>query len=314
MTTKTANILNIEPTQFGKVAVIFGGTSNERPVSLMSGEAVLNGLQERGVDAHKFDPKEQDINELRNFDRVFNVLHGRGGEDGELQGVLDWLQIPQTGSGVLASALGMDKVRTKQLWLGCGITQTAPFILLNSANDLTHVVESIGLPVVIKPVHEGSSIGISIVKTADELQSAYQKAADCGDIVMAEKFIDGAEFSIVIIDDEAYPVIGCQPAEDAAFYDFDAKYVSEDTQFFIPCGLPAEQEKQLQDLCLKAFRAVGAAGWGRVDAMQDSDGNFWLLEVNTVPGMTTHSFVPMAANALGMSFSDVCMKILSQTL
>lgn len=308
------NLANIDPAQFGKVAVVYGGTSNERTVSLMSGEAVLNGLQQKGIDAHKFDPKEQDINDIRNYDRVFNVLHGRGGEDGELQGLLDWLKIPQTGSGVLASALGMDKVRTKQLWLGCGITQTAPFTLLNDENDLQKVTDTIGLPVVIKPVHEGSSIGISIVKTADELETAYKTAADCGDIVMAEKFIDGAEFSIVIIDDEAYPVIGCKPAADAAFYDFEAKYVSEDTQFFIPCGLPPAQEKELQELCLTAFRAVGASGWGRVDAMQDSEGNFWLLEINTVPGMTTHSFVPMAAKARGMEFADVCEHILAQTL
>lgn len=314
MTTPSFDVKSFDVKAFGKVAVVFGGTSNERVVSLMSGEAVLNALQETGIDVHKFDPKEQDIAELTQFDRVFNVLHGRGGEDGELQGLLDWLKIPQTGSGVLASALGMDKVRTKQLWLGCGITETAPFLLLNSEADLNQVVESVGLPVVIKPVHEGSSIGISIVKTEDELKTAYQKAEDCGDIVMAEKFIDGKEFSIVIIDDEAYPVIGCQPAEDAAFYDFDAKYVSEDTQFFIPCGLPEEQESKLQDLCLQAFRAVGASGWGRVDAMQDAEGNFWLLEVNTVPGMTTHSFVPMAAKARGLSFADVCIKILSQTL
>lgn len=305
---------NINPEKFGKVAVVFGGTSNERSVSLMSGEAVLNGLKEKGIDAYKFDPKEQDVTELRQFDRVFNVLHGRGGEDGELQGLLDWLKIPQTGSGVLASSLGMDKVRTKQLWLGCGITQTAPFILLNGNDDLQKVVDNIGLPVVIKPVHEGSSIGISIVKTIDELQGAYQKAADCGDIVMAEKFIDGKEFSIVIIDDEAYPVIGCKPAEDAAFYDFEAKYVREDTAFFIPCGLAEAEEKQLQALCLKAFKAVGAKGWGRVDAMQDAAGNFWLLEINTVPGMTTHSFVPMAAKANGMDFAEVCVHILAQTL
>ena len=310
----TQSSKDIDNKEFGKVAVVYGGDSNERPVSIMSGEAVLEALQNEGIDAHKFDPKEQDILNLRDYDRVFNVLHGRGGEDGELQGLLDWLNIPQTGSGVLASALAMDKIRTKQVWLGCGIEQTAPFTMLTADSDWQQIVNAIGLPLVVKPVHEGSSIGISIVKTLDELAEAYHKAADCGDIVMAEKFIDGKEFSIVIIDDEAYPVIGCQPADDAAFYDFDAKYVREDTAFFIPCGLDETQESQLQHLCLQAFRAVGASGWGRVDAMQDKAGNFWLLEINTVPGMTTHSFVPMAAKARGMGFETLCVHILAQTL
>ena len=298
---------------FGKVAVVYGGNSNERVISLDSGAAVLKALQSQGVDATHFDPQDQDITELRNFDRVFNVLHGRGGEDGVLQGVLQWLDIPQTGSGVLASALGMDKVRTKQLWQGCDLP-TAPFSLLTADTDWQQVVDTLGLPLIIKPVHEGSSIGMTKVNHLDELPPAYATAVECGDVVMAERWITGREFTIVIIDDEAYPVIRLEPADITNFYDFEAKYNRNDTSYYIPCGLSLAEETHLQALSLAAFRAVNAEGWGRIDAMQDTEGNFWLLEINTVPGMTSHSLVPMAAKARGMDFESLCWHILSQTL
>ena len=302
-----------EASEFGKVAVIYGGSGNERSVSLDSGAAVLQALQNQGVDASHFDPKHQDITELRDYDRVFNVLHGRGGEDGLLQGVLQWFDIPQTGSGILASALGMDKVRTKQLWQGCGLS-TAPFSLLTAETDWQQVVNMLGLPLIIKPVHEGSSIGMTKVNHLDELPAAYATAVQCGDVVMAERWITGREFTIVIIDDESYPVIRLEPADITNFYDFEAKYNRNDTSYYIPCGLSAADEKHLQDLSLAAFRAVDAKGWGRIDAMQDEAGNFWLLEINTVPGMTSHSLVPMAAKARGMDFDSLCWHILAQTL
>lgn len=302
-----------EASEFGKVAVIYGGSSNERSVSLDSGAAVLQALQNQGVDATHFDPKHQDITELRQYDRVFNVLHGRGGEDGLLQGVLQWFDIPQTGSGILASALGMDKVRTKQLWQGCGLS-TAPFSLLTADTDWQQVVNMLGLPLIIKPVHEGSSIGMTKVNHLDELPAAYATAVQCGDAVMAERWITGREFTIVIIDDEAYPVIRLEPADITNFYDFEAKYNRNDTSYYIPCGLSTADEKHLQDLSLSAFRAVEAKGWGRIDAMQDEAGNFWLLEINTVPGMTSHSLVPMAAKARGMDFESLCWHILAQTV
>jgi len=298
---------------FGRVAVVYGGNSNERSISLNSGAAVLEALKNQSVDATHFDPKFQDISELKQFDRVFNVLHGRGGEDGVLQGLLEWLEIPQTGSGVLASALGMDKVRTKQLWQGCGLS-TAPFSLLTADTDWQQVVNMLGLPLIVKPVHEGSSIGMTKVNHLDELPKAFATAADCGDAVMAERWITGREFTIVIIDDEAYPVIRLEPADITNFYDFEAKYNRNDTGYFIPCGLSADDERHLQELSLAAFRAVDAKGWGRIDAMQDDKGNFWLLEINTVPGMTSHSLVPMAAKARGMNFEQLCWHILAQTV
>ncbi len=302
-----------DPKKFGKVAVIFGGISNEREISLNSGNAVLSSLKRQGIDATHFDPKFDDTEQLKQFDRVFNVLHGRGGEDGQLQGLLTWLGIPQTGSGILASALGMDKVRTKQLWQGCQLP-TAPFTMLDENSDWQQIVEMLGLPLMVKPVHEGSSIGMSKVETLEELPKAFETASNCGDVVMAEKWISGREYTIIIIDDIAYPVIRLQPAITNKFYDFEAKYKQNDTGYHIPCGLSEEDERYLQDISLQAFRAVGASGWGRIDAMQDEAGNFWLLEINTVPGMTDHSLVPMAAKAKGMDFDALCWHILEQTL
>lgn len=300
-------------TAFGKVAVLFGGYSAEREVSLHSGKAVLLALQGAGVDADGFDPAHREVSELTDYDRAFIVLHGRGGEDGQIQGLLEWLRIPYTGSGVLASALGMDKARTKQLWLGCQLP-TADYRLLNAESDFAAVVAELGLPLIIKPVHEGSSIGMSKVNQADELEVAYRAASQHDAVVMAERWITGHEFTVVILAGQALPVIRLQPPADVAFYDYDAKYLRNDTTYGIPSGLSVAQEAELQQLALRAFEAVGAAGWGRIDAMQDEQGRFWLLEVNTVPGMTDHSLVPMAAAATGLSFPQLCLSILSQTL
>jgi D-alanine-D-alanine ligase len=298
---------------FGKVAVLFGGHSAEREVSLKSGQAVLSALQGAGVDAQAFDPAERALSELSAFDRAFIVLHGRGGEDGQIQGLLEWMNIPYTGSGVLASALGMDKARTKQLWMGCQLP-TAGYRLLTDQTDFAQVISDLGLPLIIKPVHEGSSIGMSKVNHASELEPAYHAARQHDAVVMAERWITGREFTIVMLDGQALPVIRLQPPADVAFYDYDAKYLRNDTTYGIPSGLSADDETTLQALALRAFSAVGATGWGRIDAMQDEQGNFWLLEVNTVPGMTDHSLVPMAAQATGLSFSHLCLTILSQTL
>lgn len=320
MMTETTNLTDSQcinkpkdPSVFGKVAVLCGGKSNEREVSLNSGNAVLNALKANGVDAYHFDPAEMDVMELKNFDRVFNVLHGRGGEDGDIQGVLNWLNIPYTGSGVFASAIGMDKVRTKQLWQGCGLA-TAPFAVLTQDTDWQQIVNTLGLPLMVKPVHEGSSIGMSKVKHLDDLPKAFKLASSCGDVVMAEKWITGREYTIVIIDGVVYPVIRLEPADVTNFYDYEAKYNRNDTAYHIPCGLSEDDEKHLQQMSLSAFNALDAKGWGRIDAMQDSEGNFWLLEINTVPGMTDHSLVPMAAKARGIDFETLCWRILELTL
>lgn len=299
--------------KFGKVAVLFGGTSAEREVSLNSGQAVLESLLRSGVNAEKFDPKERLITELTQYDRAFIVLHGRGGEDGAIQGVLEWLNIPYTGTGVQGSAIGMDKVKTKQVWQGSGLP-TAPYQLVNAETDVHDLIAKIGLPFIIKPVHEGSSIGMSKVEKAEDFKQAFAKATAHDAVVMAEQWITGKEYTIVLLNGQALPVISLQPPKEVAFYDFDAKYKRNDTQYGIPCGLSPEDERHLQDLALTAFNAVGAKGWGRVDAMRDENGNFYLLEVNTVPGMTDHSLVPKASFAVGYTFDSLCLTILEQTL
>jgi len=300
-------------TQFGKVAVLFGGTSGEREVSLKSGQAVLDALLSKGVDAQAFDPATRAVAELSQFDRAFIVLHGRGGEDGQIQGLLEWMNIPYTGSGVLASALGMDKARTKQLWKGVDLP-TAPYCLLDANTNYSAVIAELGLPLIIKPVHEGSSIGMSKVERPEQLEPAYREASGHDAVVMAEAWITGREFTVVMLNGQALPVIRLEPPKDVAFYDYQAKYLRNDTHYGIPSGLTEAEEKELQGLALRAFNAVGATGWGRIDAMQDMQGRFWLLEVNTVPGMTDHSLVPMAAKAVGYSFADLCVAILNQTL
>ncbi len=299
--------------KFGKVAVLLGGKSAEREVSLDSGTAVLEALVRSGVNAEAFDPKERSVTELVHYDRAFIVLHGRGGEDGQIQGALEWLDIPYTGTGVQGSAIGMDKVKTKQVWQGSELP-TAPYRIVTKDSDLNAVIESIGLPFIIKPVHEGSSIGMSKVEKMEDFAEAMSKATVHDAVVMAEKWVTGREFTIVILNGQALPVIRLEPPKDVAFYDYEAKYNRNDVQYGIPCGLTKAEEKQLQTLSLRAFQAVGASGWGRIDAMQDEQGNFWLLEVNTVPGMTSHSLVPKAAKAVGYSFDELCVAILEQTL
>lgn len=299
--------------KFGKVAVLLGGRSAEREVSLDSGRAVLEALLSSGVDAHAFDPQQRSVTELVGFDRAFIVLHGRGGEDGQIQGALEWMNIPYTGTGVQGSAIGMDKVKTKQIWQGSALA-TAPYCIITADTNLEQVIADLGLPLMIKPVHEGSSVGMSKVERAEDLFAAVEKASQHDALVMAEKWITGAEFTISILNGQALPVIRLQPPADVAFYDYDAKYVRNDVQYGVPSGLSAEEEAELQALSLRAFQAVGASGWGRIDAMQDQDGKFWLLEVNTVPGMTSHSLVPKAAGAVGYSFESLCLAILEQTL
>ena len=299
--------------KFGKVAVLLGGKSAEREVSLDSGTAVLEALLRSGVNAEGFDPQERSITELTAYDRAFIVLHGRGGEDGQIQGALEWLNIPYTGTGVQGSAIGMDKVKTKQVWQGSELP-TAPYRIVTKDSNAEEIVAALGLPLIIKPVHEGSSIGMSKVEKIEDFATAIAKATEHDAIVMAEKWITGREFTIVLLNGQALPVIRLQPPEDVAFYDYEAKYNRNDVQYGIPCGLSETEEKELQALALRALQAVGASGWGRIDAMQDQDGKFWLLEVNTVPGMTSHSLVPKAAAAVGYSFEALCVAILEQTL
>mgnify|MGYP003602743326 FL=1 len=299
--------------KFGKVAVLLGGKSAEREVSLDSGKAVLEALLRSGVNAEGFDPQERSVTELVNYDRAFIVLHGRGGEDGQIQGTLEWMNIPYTGTGVQGSAIGMDKVKTKQVWQGSDLP-TAPYRIIGKDADFNEVIENLGLPLIIKPVHEGSSVGMSKVEKVEDLAAALEKATQHDAIVMAEKWITGREFTISFLNGQPLPVIRLQPPADVAFYDYEAKYNRNDVEYGIPCGLSETEEKQLQELCLRAFQAVGASNWGRIDAMQDEQGNFWLLEVNTVPGMTSHSLVPKAANAVGYSFDELCVAILEQTL
>lgn len=299
--------------KFGKVAVLLGGKSAEREVSLDSGTAVLEALVRSGVNAEAFDPQQRSVTELVNYDRAFIVLHGRGGEDGQIQGVLEWLNVPYTGTGVQGSAIGMDKVKTKQVWQGSELP-TAPYRIVTKDSDAADIINSLGLPLIIKPVHEGSSIGMSKVEKIEDFAEAIAKATEHDAVVMAEQWITGREFTIVVLNGQALPVIRLEPPQDVAFYDYEAKYNRNDVQYGIPCGLTEAEEQQLKALSLRAFQAVGASGWGRIDAMQDEQGNFWLLEVNTVPGMTSHSLVPKAAAAVGYSFDDLCVAILEQTL
>ncbi|HEY8250720.1 MAG TPA: D-alanine--D-alanine ligase [Burkholderiales bacterium] len=294
---------------FGKVAVLLGGKSAEREVSLKSGGMVLAALRKKGVDAHPFDPKDRDVQDLvkERFARVFIALHGRFGEDGTVQGVLEWLGIPYTGSGVLASALAMDKVRTKRLWAAERLP-TAPYEVLAGDSNLKAVAKKLGTPLFVKPASEGSSVGMTKVKKASGLEEAYALAVNYDPIVIAEKFIDGPELTVAIVADQVLPIIRIETPRE--FYDYEAKYIANDTRYLIPCGLSDKKEKEIQALCLKAFRALGCRGWGRVDLMLDTRGRPFLLEVNTSPGMTDHSLVPMAARAVGMSYEDLCVKIL----
>ncbi len=297
--------------QYGKVGVLMGGRSAEREVSLHSGERVLAGLLRKGVDAHAFDPGEQDVAALmaQGFDRVMIALHGRYGEDGTIQGVLDWLGIPYTGSGVMASALAMDKWRTKMIWQTTGIP-SPDFVLLDEHSDWSAVVARLGLPIFVKPAREGSSIGMTRVSSAQELPEAWRRAAACDELVLAEQCIDHGEYTCAILGDRALPLIRLVPA--TVYYDYEAKYIRNDTKYCVPCGLDEATEQRIQALALRAFSVLDCRGWARLDLMLDADNNPYFLEVNTSPGMTDHSLVPMAARAAGIAFDDLLLRILEQ--
>jgi len=296
-------------TKFGKVGVLFGGKSAEREVSLKSGAMVLAALKAKGVDAHAFDPRDRSLDALaaERFERVFIALHGRYGEDGTMQGTLELLGIPYTGSGVLASALAMDKWRTKLLWQAAGVP-TPPYVMLTRETDFRAVANHLGLPIMVKPANEGSSIGMSKVRRAQDLEEAFALAVNYDDVVIAEKFVEGTELTGGILGDIALPLIRLETPRD--FYDYEAKYLADDTRYIVPCGLAADKEREVQELGLAAFRTLGCRGWGRVDLMLDREGRPWFLEVNTSPGMTNHSLVPMAARHAGIPFEELCVRIL----
>jgi D-alanine-D-alanine ligase len=298
---------------FGRVAVLMGGFAAEREVSLISGGAVHDALVGRGVDAVALDVGTNLIQPLleAKYDRVFNIIHGRGGEDGVLQGALEALGIPYTGSGVLASALAMDKLRTKLCWLGAGLP-TPRWKLLESAADVAPCAEALGFPLIVKPANEGSSIGMSRAENVEELHRAYALAAQFNCQVFAEVWVTGKEYTAAVLDDEPLPLIRLETPN--AFYDFDAKYRANTTRYHCPAGLDAEEEAALQDLARLACRCVGVTGWGRVDLLVDADKQPWLIEVNTVPGMTDHSLVPMAAKASGIAFDELVWRILETSL
>ena len=304
---------SIDVAAFGRVAVLYGGRSAEREVSLKSGAAVLAALQAAGVDAFAIDVGTDLLARLneQQIDRAFIVLHGRGGEDGTVQGLLECAGIPYTGSGVLASALAMDKLRTKQVWQSVGLP-TPLHAALVSQEDCHLAAEQLGFPLIVKPANEGSSIGMAKVDDLDSLLAAWQEARQFDSQVLVEQWISGPEFTIAMLAGEVLPPIRLGTSH--AFYDYDAKYHSNDTQYQIPCGLAADKEAELRDLTARACQTLGVTGWGRADVMQDAQGKFWLLEVNTVPGMTDHSLVPMAARAAGLDFTALVLTILASTL
>src|SRR5689334_6125879 len=296
--------------KFGKVAVLMGGRSAEREISLMSGNAVLKALRANGVDAHTFDPAERDLFDLKRegYARCFIALHGRGGEDGTIQGALEVLGIPYTGSGVMGSAIGMDKWRTKMVWIANRLP-TPRFRILDEKTSWASVVRELKLPLIVKPANEGSTLGLTKVTTAKQLPAAYELAAKkYRDIALAEQFIDGPEYTASVLGEEALPLIHIEAPK--GNYDYQNKYFTDDTKYHCPSGLPAKKEEELKALTLRAFRAVGCAGWGRIDIMLDAKKKPWLLEVNTLPGMTGHSLVPMAARARGISFEQLVIRIL----
>jgi D-alanine-D-alanine ligase len=297
---------------FGRVALLLGGQSAEREISLKSGNAVLAALRRQGVDVEPLDPDAAILERLRTggFDRVFIMLHGRGGEDGQIQGALETIGLPYTGSGVLGSALGMDKYRCKLAWQGGGLP-TAEFAVLRTHSDLA-LAESLGFPLMIKPAHEGSSIGMARVEDAGQLAAAWEEASRYDSLVLAERWITGSEFTCAVLGGEALPLIRLETPR--TFYDYQAKYFADDTRYLCPCGLPTDEEARLQAMALAAFESVAARGWGRVDFMLDGEGRPYLLEINTVPGMTDHSLVPMAARARGMDFDTLVVRILETSL
>ena len=310
MITKT---MAIEIHKFGRVAVLYGGDSAEREVSLSSGQAIFDALQGRGVDVVLIDAVDDVVSKIQKAqaDRIFIALHGAGGEDGRVQALLEFLNLPFTGSGVQASALAMDKWFSKQIFTVSDIP-TPQYRLLEKDTDLNDVVNELGEALMIKPAHEGSSIGMSKINARQDLLAAYEAAVAYDKCVFAEQVIVGDEYTVAILNGQALPVIKLET--DHLFYDYDAKYISNDTRYICPCGLSAEQEQKLQRLAVKTFESLGCVGWGRVDFMADAESNFYALEVNTVPGMTDHSLVPMAAKQAGMQFDELVISILSQTL
>ncbi len=302
-----------DPSQFGRVALLLGGTSAEREISLRSGQAVLAALRRQDVDVVPIDPKDGLLTQLtaEPFDRVFIALHGRGGEDGTVQGLLEYLGLPYTGSGVLGSALAMDKLRTKQIWQALDLP-TPVYAQVEHERELDAALARVGLPLIVKPGREGSSIGMTKVTQAQDLAPAWRRARELDAQVLLERWIIGAEYTASVLDDQALPLIRLETPR--VFYDYEAKYFADDTRYHCPCGLPQEQEATLAALALRAFKVVGAAGWGRVDMMLDGQGQPWLLEVNTVPGMTDHSLVPMAARAAGIEFDELVLRILAASL
>ena len=304
--------MSVDVTTAGKVAVMFGGLSAEREVSLRSGNAVLTALKNQGVDAFAFDPKSQTLADLAasGAERVFIVLHGRGGEDGSMQGALQQLGLPYTGSGVLGSALAMDKIRCKWLFQAQQLP-TAPFAVVHSNDtDFAGLLASLGGKVMVKPANEGSSIGMSAASSAAELEQAIAAALKYDSEILVESWINGREFTVAILNGQVLPIVEMRTPR--AFYDYEAKYQANSTEYLCPAPLSAEQTAAMQQTALKAFNAVGASGWGRVDIMLDQSGQHFLLEVNTVPGMTEKSLVPMAAKAAGLSFGQLVLAILAQ--
>jgi D-alanine-D-alanine ligase len=295
-----------DPKDFGRVAVLFGGDSSERDISLLSGNAVLEGLKRRGVDAHAFDPRDRSLATLA-FDRVWIALHGPGGEDGTLQGALEYLGVPYTGSGVMGSAIGMDKLRTKRLAQAIGVA-TADYVVLRGAQDFEIAVERLGLPLIVKPATQGSSVGMTKVERESDLPAAYEAAAALETSVFAEPWITGKEYTVAVLQGRALPSIRIETPK--TFYDYEAKYFRDDTRYFCPSGLSKQAEQHLANLALAAFDAVGASGWGRADFMADATGRPLLLEINTIPGMTSHSLVPMAARAVEIDFDELVWRVL----
>jgi len=296
--------------KFGRVAVLMGGDSAEREISLQSGQAVYKALKSFGIDVTAVDTHGKDLEKLRNYDRAFIALHGRGGEDGTIQGLLEYLNLPYTGSGVLASALAMDKIRSKQLWNGIGL-KTPEFHVVDNKNEALDLAEKITYPLILKPSCEGSSIGMNKVDNKSEFMPAFEAAEKFGEVLI-ESWITGSEYTVAIVGKKTYPTIELRTKN--TFYDYEAKYESNETEYICPCDLSKNEILEIEALSVKAFDSLGCKDWGRVDFMRDTQGQFYLLEVNTVPGMTNHSLVPMAAKASGLSFDNLVLKILEQTL
>ena len=302
-----------DPKEFGRVAVLLGGDSSEREISLLTGSAVLSALQRRGVDAHAFDPRDRALASLlvERFDRVWIALHGPGGEDGTLQGALEYLGVPYTGSGVMGSAIGMDKLRTKRLAQAIGVA-TPDYVVLRGPQDFDTAIERLGLPMIVKPATQGSSVGMSKVEREGDLPAAYQAAAALEASVFAEPWVTGKEYTVAVLQGRALPSIRIETPQ--KFYDYQAKYFRDDTRYFCPSGLSSQAEQHLANLALAAFAAIGASGWGRADFMSDETGRPLLLEVNTIPGMTSHSLVPMAARAVEIDFDELAWRVLETSL